>query len=118
MGCIERHIEDGRVVQRDCRTGAVATVEPTAGPGAELKRILKDWFGIEATLGCSCNAMAKKMNRLGPDWCEGPGMPEIVAAMRGEFTKRRQAGTTILPWSEFGARVLIRLACRRARAAG
>jgi hypothetical protein len=118
MSCTERHVENGRVVERDCYTQAVATVEPQSGPGTELKRILKDWFGIEATLGCSCNAMAKRMNRLGPDWCEGPGMTEIVSAMRGEFTKRRQAKQTILPWSEFGAKVLIKLACRRARAAG
>ena len=115
MGCVERHIEDGRVVERDCRTGSIAEQTLAAGPGTELKAILRDWFRINATLGCSCNAMAKKMNRYGPDWCEGAGMPEILAAMRGEHAKRREAGKTILPWSELGAKALVRMACHRAR---
>lgn len=113
MGCTEKHIENGKAVYRDCRTGAPAA--PANGPGTELKAILKDWFGYEAYLGCSCNAMSKRMNLGGPDWCEGPGMPEILAAMRGEHARRRSAGKTVLPWSDWAARTLVRIACGRAR---
>lgn len=115
MGCIERHIEDGRVVERDCHTGAVAKAEPQTGPGAELKAILGDWLGIRASESCSCNSMARRMNAAGPDWCEGPGMPVILQALKAEHERRRKAGKMRLPWSELGATMLVRLACRRAR---
>ena len=92
----------------------------TTGPGTELKAILKNWFGIEANLGCSCNAMAARMNS-DPAWCLTPdGMETIVGAMRNEHQRRRKDGKTILPWSDFGAAQLVRLAVRRAgrKAAG
>ena len=86
--------------------------------GTELKALLKDWLGIEASPTCSCNAMARKMNTLGPDWCEGEGMAEILAVMRAEHGKRWVNGRTILPWTDIGARQLVLLACRRARSNG
>lgn len=84
--------------------------------GRELKAILKDWLGIEATPACSCNAMARRMDEAGPDWCEGDGMASILEVMRDEHAKRRADGRTILPWTDAGARQLVLLACRRARA--
>ena len=84
--------------------------------GTQLKAILKDWLGIEATPTCSCNAMARKMDALGPDWCEGEGMASILEVMRAEHAKRWADGRTILPWTDAGARQLVLLACRRARA--
>jgi hypothetical protein len=87
------------------------------GPGTELKAILKDWLGIESSPTCSCNKMAAKMNALGPDWCESPaGLAEILGVMRAEHGKRLADGRTRLPWTDFGATQLVRLACRRARA--
>ena len=86
------------------------------GPGAELKALLKDWLGIEASPTCSCNAMARRMNTLGPEWCEGEGMASILDVMRAEHAKRWADGLTILPWTDAGARQLVLLACRRARA--
>ena len=92
-----------------------ATAGP-GGPGTELKRLLSDWLGIEATSGCSCNSMAARMDALGPDWCESDaGTAEILGVMRDEHTKRWADGRTRLPWADFGARQLVRLACRRAR---
>lgn len=86
-------------------------------PGAELHALLRDWLGIEPTPTCPCHSMAAKMDRLGPDWCESDeGMGEILGVMRTEHDKRRSEGTTILPWTDFGARQLVLLACRRARA--
>lgn len=115
MGCTEKVIENGKIVYRDCKKGSFVTQENNDGPGTELKNILKNWFGIEATLGCKCNAMSKKMNRLGPDWCENEGMQEILEAMKNEHDKRKKNGETILPWTDFGAKQLIKLACNRAR---
>jgi hypothetical protein len=81
------------------------------GPGKELKALLKDWLGIEPTPTCSCNAMARKMNTLGPEWCQSDeGMAEILGVMRTEHGKRN----TILPWSDIAARQLVLLACRMA----
>ena len=98
---------------------ATAVVHPHGHPckcGTELKALLKDWLGIEATPTCSCNAMARKMDTLGPDWCEGEGMASILDVMRAEHGKRWADGRTILPWTDVGARQLVYMACRRSRA--
>lgn len=86
-------------------------------PGTELKRLLKDWLGIEESKGCRCSSMSARMDALGVEWCESEaGMAEILGVMREEHGRRRLAGETILPWTDFGATQLVRLACRRARA--
>jgi hypothetical protein len=96
-----------------------APIASTAGSGTELKALLKDWLGIESSPTCSCNAMAHRMDTLGPEWSESEeGMAAILDVMRAEHAKRRAAGTTILPWTDLGARQLVLLACRRARANG
>jgi hypothetical protein len=82
-----------------------------SGPGTELKALLKDWLGIESSPTCSCNAMARKMDERGPEWCKSDeGMAEILGVMRTEHAKR----DTILPWSDIAARQMVLLACRRA----
>lgn len=97
---------------------SMAKVPIVGGPGTELKKLLKDWLGIEATPTCRCNSMAARMDALGPEWCESDaGMAEILGVMREEHGKRKSAGQTILPWTDFGATQLVRLACRRARSA-
>ena len=85
-------------------------------PGDELKSLLRDWLGIVADANCGCAQMAIKMNTLGPDWCEGDGLSEIVKTMQAEHAKRWADGRTILPWSDLAARQLVKIACRRARA--
>lgn len=88
-----------------------------SGPGTELSTLLRDWLGIEADAGCGCRSMATKMDALGPDWClSEAGMAEILGVMRAEHAKRWADGRTVLPWADIGARQLVRLACRRARA--
>lgn len=97
--------------------GIDTSTPPPCLCGTELKALLKDWLGIEATPGCSCNAMARKMDTLGAEWCESDeGMAEILGVMRAEHAKRWADGRTILPWTDAGARQLVRLACRRSRA--
>jgi hypothetical protein len=91
--------------------GYAGVLEPPVLCGTELKALLKDWLGIESTPTCSCNAMARKMDERGPEWCKsGEGMAEILGVMRTEHAKRN----TILPWSDIAARQLVLLACRRA----
>ena len=109
--------EDGDMITVDEESTAYprSTKPRLSGEGAghELKGILKDWLGIEATPTCSCNAMARKMDERGPEWCESDeGMAEILGVMRNEHAKRR----TILPWADVAARQLVLLACHRARA--
>jgi hypothetical protein len=123
-----RAARDGYTPPKGLRDAATAMLEelgvkdlvacPPYRCGTELKALLKDWLGIEASPTCSCSSMAKKMDALGPDWCEGQGMASILDVMRAEHAKRRAAGTTILPWTDLGARQLVLLACRRAKANG
>ena len=115
MPCTERHIENGTPVDRPCGGDPVAAPPPSQGPGTELRAILRDWFGVVSSESCSCNSTAKRMNAMGADWCEGAGLPVILSAMRGEHEKRRKSGKTILPWTDMGATMLVRLACRMAR---
>jgi hypothetical protein len=95
--------------------GHAGVLEPPVLCGTELKALLKDWLGIESTPTCSCNAMARKMDSLGPEWVRSDdGMAEILGVMRTEHAKRWAAGRTILPWTDIAARQLVLLACRRA----
>lgn len=98
-------------------TGVTGGLSMQADAGAELSRILLDWLGIEPTPTCSCSSMARRMDSLGPDWCESDqGMASILDVMRAEHAKRWADGRTILPWTDAGARQLVLLACRRSRA--
>lgn len=91
--------------------------EAKPGPGTELKAILSQWLGITPDAGCRCTAMARKMDAQGPEWCESDaGMAEILGVMREEHAKRWADGRTKIPWTDWGARRLVLLACRRARA--
>lgn len=77
-----------------------------AGPGTELKKLLKTWLRIEATPTCSCNARARVMDEeefRSPGWCaahEG----DIVGWLREEATKRG------LPFLDAAGRLLVRRA--------
>jgi hypothetical protein len=109
MGCRERFIEDGKIVERDCHSGKPPQPQaPDAGPGTELKKLLK-LVGITATPNCSCNARARTMDANGCDWCEAH-LDEIVGWLREEATKRK------LPFIDAAGRLLVRRAIARARA--
>jgi hypothetical protein len=56
------------------------------GAGTELKKILAK-FGIVATVNCTCNAKANKMDAEGVDWCEA-NIPTILGWLREEGLKR------------------------------
>ena len=79
-----------------------------AGPGTELSRLLAR-FGVHAVAGCRCQDYARRMNRLGPSWCEHH-VDRIVGWMRRSAQRRR------LPFSRIVARQLVRTAIHRSRA--
>lgn len=79
----------------------------SGGPGTELKKLLAR-FGIVASPGCSCNAMAARMDALGPDGSLAI-VPEVLAVMRREAERRG------LPFIEAAALLLVKAAIRKAR---
>lgn len=81
---------------------------PAFGPGTELKALLKDWLGIQASPNCSCNARARQMDEWGPDLCE-KNLPTIVAWLEEQAKARK------LPFVRFAAEQAVKLAIRRAR---
>jgi hypothetical protein len=86
-----------------------AAVTPEAGPGTELKKLLRT-IGIQATPNCSCNARARTMDANGCGWCEA-NIDTIVGWLREEATKRK------LPFVDMAGRLLVRRAIRNARRA-
>lgn len=81
---------------------------PASGPGTELKALLKDWLGIQASPNCSCNARARQMDEWGPDLCE-ENLPTIVSWLEEQAKARK------LPFVRFAAEQAVKLAIRRAR---
>jgi hypothetical protein len=82
-------------------------VAQQAGPGTELKALLKT-IGIVASPTCKCNKMARQMDQWGPDESLAH-MEEIVDVMEETARARK------LPFLRVAARQLVRLAVRRAR---
>lgn len=109
----------GCIVSRDKNVIVVDETHPaypaqqrpgTGGPGTELKKLLKKWFGIKATPNCPCNAHAAQMDEWGPDECEKPErLAEIVGWLDGQAKARN------LPFVRFAAEQMVKLAIRRAR---
>lgn len=88
---------------------ASAPPPPQAGPGTELKKLLR-LIGIKATPTCPCNARARQMDVWGPDECE-KRLDEIVAWLEEEAGKRR------LPFVRAVAATVVKSAIRKARKA-
>lgn len=81
----------------------------TAGPGAELKKLLDGWpFGIRATPTCPCNEMAALMDEWGPDGCQDR-LEHIVSYLRAQAHDRG------LPFLDAVGRMLVRRAIANAR---
>ena len=88
MGCKEKVIENGKIVEKDCYSNKEPDLD--MGPGTELKKILSK-IGIVATKNCSCNARAKLMNineLKEPGWCL-KNIDTIVEWLREEANKRK-----------------------------
>lgn len=80
------------------------------GAGTELAKILSS-FGIDAKeKGCSCKSRARKMDRLGLEWCE-KNIETIVTWLQEEAAKRR------LPFLRAAGKILVKRAIGNARRA-
>lgn len=95
--------EEAVVSQPEVRANDI----PPAGPGTELKKLLKS-FGITASSGCQCNKRAATMDEWGPDECERQ-IDTISGWLKEEARARK------LPYVEMLGRHLIRSAIRNAR---
>ncbi len=82
----------------------------TCKAGTELKKLLKKWLNITATLTCSCNARAQVMDANGCDWC-AQNVDIIVGWLREEAHKRN------LPFIDAAGKILIKRAISNARRA-
>jgi hypothetical protein len=77
------------------------------GPGTELKRLLSR-FRISAQGSCGCEAKARLMDEMGPDWCI-EHIEKILDWLSENAAKRK------LPFIRFAARLLVRRAVSNAR---
>jgi len=78
--------------------------------GTELKKLLSK-IGIQSKKGCGCSDRARHidyMESIEPGWAE-KNIEEIVDWMQEEAKKRK------LPFVRAGAKVLVKLAIRRAK---
>ena len=87
-----------------CRAGAT---EKQPGAGTHLKQLLGK-LGLTQAAGCGCGSHAATMDRMGPDWCE-EHIDTIVGWLREGATNRK------LPFVEWAARQMVKMAIRRAR---
>jgi hypothetical protein len=76
------------------------------GPGTELKKLLGK-IGLAEQASCQCNSRAQQMDANGPQWCRD-NLDTIVGWLREEAERRG------LPFVETGARLMVKLAIRRA----
>jgi len=80
------------------------------GPGTELKKLLSG-IGIKVNSGCKCADRARHMDFMEakePGWAER-NIENILDWMQEEAKKRK------LPFVRAGAKVLVKLAIRRAK---
>jgi hypothetical protein len=121
MGAREQQICSGQVLtpERQARYRAMWSGEPylpfgrpsisaqgPGRPGAELKALLES-LGIQAIGSCACDARAAMMDAYGPEWCR-QNSETVVSWLRDEASARS------LPFVDFAARQLVKIAIRRA----
>ncbi len=77
------------------------------GAGTELKNLIAK-FGLKPGLNCKCGQHIREMDQNGVEWCA-----QNIDAISGWL--REEAERAKLPFTDTGARVLIRLAIRNAK---
>lgn len=80
---------------------------PTEGAGTYLKAFFLKWFGQQATPNCSCNAVAARMDTMGPQWCRD-NMEWILEQIRLNAERRK------LPFIRAVVQPIVLLAIRKA----
>lgn len=87
------------------KAGPSAT--PENGAGTHLKKFFWKWFGQKASPTCSCNAVAERMDRMGPQWCR-ENMEWILGEVQKNAEKRG------LPFIKAVVEPIVLLAIRKA----
>jgi hypothetical protein len=101
---VNGQVKPGGMIPADPSTPAPAP----AGPGTELQKLLGR-IGLGEKSSCQCKSRARLMDAKGPEWCRD-NLDTIVGWLREEAQKRG------LPFLETGARLMVKLAIRRASA--
>ncbi len=77
------------------------------GPGSELKHLIAK-FGLKPASNCKCAQHIREMDQKGVEWCEA-NITTITEWLREEAQRAK------LPFTEIGAKLLIRKAISNAR---
>ncbi len=77
------------------------------GAGTELKNLIAK-FGLKPGLNCKCGQHIREMDTVGIEWCE-QNVTTIAGWLREEATRAR------LPFTESGAKILIKRAISNAK---
>ncbi len=91
--------QEGTVISR--------AVVATGGAGTELKNIITK-FGLKPGLNCKCGQHIREMDTNGVEWCE-QSMDTITEWLREEAQRAK------LPFTEIGAKLLIKRAISNAK---
>ncbi len=78
----------------------------SGGPGTELKNLIAK-FGLKPGLNCKCGQHIREMDIKGIEWCT-ENIPTITGWLHEEAQRAK------LPFTEIGAKLLIRKAIRNA----
>ncbi len=84
-----------------------ASIIPIGGAGTELKNLIAK-FGLQPGLNCKCGQHIREMDANGVEWCA-----ENIDTITGWL--REEAQRASLPFTEIGAKLLIKRAIRNAR---
>ncbi len=82
-------------------------IVPMNGAGTELKNLIAK-FGLKPGLNCKCGQHIREMDQKGVEWCE-----QNVATISGWL--REEAQRAKLPFTEIGAKLLIKKAISNAK---
>lgn len=112
--CLSRFLFEQQppVVRQESPQPMPAATSPVAGsgPGTNLKAFFLKWFGQKATPNCSCNAVAARMDTMGPQWCRD-NMDWILDQIRLNAERRK------LPFIRAVVEPIVLLAIRKAERA-
>lgn len=96
-----RGVAIGTMVIRKCTAGV------QAGPGTALAGMLSK-LGYTASASCGCKSRMRKMDAMGPAWCEA-NLDMIVGWLREAAEKQK------LMFVEIAARMLVKRAIKHAK---
>lgn len=98
---------DYALLRRKYGNRKTAKPQYNIGAGTELKKLIAK-FGFKPKAGCKCAQHIREMNQNGIDWCS-QNIDTIVGWLREEAVRAK------LPFTEVGAKMMIKIAIRQAK---